>query len=154
MERSVFASGWPQIAEKKPLIMNPLTKVSSLMTTELVTVMASTSLADAKSLFAKHHIHHLPVVSPEGNLVGIFSLTDLLKVTDILTATTTVGGLMTSHLAKLEPSDNIRTAANVFALNRFHALPVVEGKKLVGILTTLDLIKLMDREKVRLEDYA
>ncbi|MEM1358812.1 MAG: CBS domain-containing protein [Bacteroidota bacterium] len=134
--------------------MNPLTKVSSLMATELITVMASTSLADAKALFAKHHIHHLPVVSPEGNLVGIFSLTDLLKVTDILTATTTVGGLMTSHLAKLEPSDNVRTAANLFAMNRFHALPVVEGDKLVGILTTLDLIKLMDREKVRLEDYA
>ncbi|MEL6393980.1 MAG: CBS domain-containing protein [Bacteroidota bacterium] len=39
-------------------------------------------------------------------------------------------------------------------MNRFHALPVVEDDKPVGILTTHDLIKLLDAETVELKDYS
>jgi CBS-domain-containing membrane protein len=133
--------------------MNMLTKISTLMTTELVQIMHSTPLGEAKKLLEEHGIHHLPVVDPTGNLVGILSQSDFLKTLDHDATATTAGELMSTHLAKLEPSDDVRTAANVFALNRFHALPVVEGKKLVGILTTLDLIRFMDNEKVSLADY-
>jgi CBS domain-containing protein len=133
--------------------MNTLTKVSTLMTTELIKIMSSTSLNDAKKLLEDHGIHHLPVVDPMGDLVGILSQSDFLKTLDHDASATTAGELMTTHLAKLEPGDDVRTAANVFALNKFHALPVVEGKKLVGILTTLDLIRFLDQEKVTLGDY-
>ena len=134
--------------------MNMLTKVSTLMTTDLVTVMASTPLHEAGELLRKHGIHHLPVVSAEGKLEGILSQSDFMKVLGENPANKTVGELMTSHLAKLEPGDDIRTAANVFSLNKFHALPVVENGKPVGILTTLDLIRFLDNEKVKLSDYA
>ncbi|MFK8164032.1 MAG: HPP family protein [Lewinella sp.] len=134
--------------------MNTLTKISTLMTTELVKIMTSTPLGEAKELLETHGIHHLPVVDPTGNLVGILSQSDFLKTLDHDATATTAGELMTTHLAKLEPSDDVRTAANVFALNKFHALPVVEGTKLVGILTTLDLIQFMDQEKVTLGDYT
>jgi CBS domain-containing protein len=133
--------------------MNMLTKISTLMTTELVQIMHSTPLGEAKNLLEEHGIHHLPVVDPTGNLVGILSQSDFLKTLDHDASATTAGELMSTHLAKLEPGDDIRTAANVFALNRFHALPVVEGSKLVGILTTLDLIRFMDKEVVSLSDY-
>ena len=133
--------------------MNTLTKISTLMTTELVQIMHSTSLGEAKKLLEEHGIHHLPVVGPMGDLVGILSQSDFLKTLDHDASATTAGELMSTHLAKLEPSDDVRTAANVFALNRFHALPVVEGEKLVGILTTLDLIRFLDREEVSLGDY-
>lgn len=133
--------------------MNPLTKVSTLMTSELITVPAFTPIGEAKKLLEKHSIHHLPIVSPEGALEGILSHADFLKVVEQYDASQTVASIMSSHLAKLEPGDSIRTAANLFALNRFHALPVVDGDKLVGILTTLDLIRLMDAEKVELSDY-
>ncbi|WP_020570117.1 CBS domain-containing protein [Neolewinella persica] len=133
--------------------MNTLTKISTLMTTELVQIMSSTPLKEAKKLLEDHSIHHLPVVDPVGNLVGILSQSDFLKTLDHDASATTAGELMTTHLAKLEPGDDVRTAANVFALNRFHALPVVKGTKLVGILTTLDLIRFMDQEKVKLGDY-
>lgn len=133
--------------------MNPLTKVSTLMTSEIITVPSFTPIGEAKKLLEKHGIHHLPVVSPEGTLEGILSHADFLKVVENYDAEQRVSTIMTSHLAKLEPDDNVRTAANVFALNKFHALPVVEGDKIVGILTTLDLIRLMDEEKVNLSDY-
>lgn len=134
--------------------MNTLTKVSTLMTTDLIRIMPSTPLSEARALFEKHSIHHLPVVDPEGGLSGILSKSDFLKTLDHDASATTAGELMSTHLAKLEPDDGVRTAASLFALNKFHALPVVEKGKLVGILTTLDLIRLMDKETIRLEDYG
>lgn len=133
--------------------MNMLTKISTLMTTDLVTIMHSTPLAEAKTLLETHGIHHLPVVDPTGKLIGMLSQSDFLKALDYDASAKTAGELMTTHLAKLEAGDDIRTAANVFSLNRFHALPVVEGDKLVGILTTLDLIRFLDNEQVSLSDY-
>ena len=136
--------------------MNPLIRVSQIMSTELVTVMPTTPLGIAKELFEKHKIHHLPVVSPEGDLQGMISKSDFLKLLDIDETSReglTVGDMMTAGLAKLETDDTVRTAANVFSLNRFHALPVVDGTRLVGVLTTQDLIKMMDMEKIQLADY-
>lgn len=124
------------------------------MSTDLVTVTVHTPLREAAALLRKHDIHHLPVVDPQGRLEGMLSQSDFLKLLDPATGENpSVTTIMTAHLAKLEPDDALRTAANLFSLNRFHALPVVEGKKLVGILTTLDVIKFVDREVPALKDY-
>lgn len=133
--------------------MNLLTKVSTLMSTDLVTVTVHTPLGEAGALFSKHNIHHLPVTNPEGKLEGIISKSDFLKILKLNLDMPTVKDIMTPHLAKLEPGDTIRTAASLFTLNKFHALPVVENGKIVGMLTTLDLIRLMDREETQLGDY-
>ncbi len=133
--------------------MNPLTKVSELMATELVTISEHTPLHEAKELFEKHAIHHLPVVSPSGDLLGILSHSDFLKLVGRESGQLSAGDMMVTKLAKLSADDNIRTVANVFSLNKFHALPVVDGNKLIGIITTHDLIKLIDDEKVELKDY-
>lgn len=134
--------------------MNLLTKVSTLMTTELVTATIHTPVTVALGLLSKHNIHHLPVLDPEHKLVGVLSHADFLKLANPGAGLHTVKEIMTSGIAKLEPTDTVRTAANLFTLNKFHALPVVEGDKLVGILTTLDLIRLIDAEEIRLEDYV
>ncbi len=81
--------------------MNPLTKVSALMSTDLVKIMVSTPLKVAKELMEKHGFHHLPVVSPEGNLIGILSQSDFLKTLDHDASAMTTGELMSDHLAKL-----------------------------------------------------
>jgi CBS domain-containing protein len=121
------------------------------MSTDLVTIAPSTPLSEAKALFEKHNIHHLPVTNPEGELVGMLSHSDFVKLTNGLAVST--GEIMTTKLAKLENDDTVRTAANLFLINRFHALPVVDGKKLIGIITVHDLVRLMDTEAVSLKDY-
>lgn len=134
--------------------MNLLTKISTIMTTELVTVTIHTPVTVAIELLGRHGVHHLPVLTPEGGLAGILSHSDFLKLSSPGSGLNTVNDIMTAHVAKLEPTDTVRTAANLFTLNKFHALPVLEGDKLVGILTTLDLIRLIDQEPIRLEDYV
>jgi acetoin utilization protein AcuB len=48
---------------------------------------------------------------------------------------------MTTKLAKLEPSDKINVALEVFKENLFHGIPIVNNDALVGIVTTYDIIK-------------
>lgn len=134
--------------------MNPLTKVAALMATDLITITVHTPLHKAKELFDKYGIHHLPVVGPAGELKGLLSHSDFLKLVGRESGQLTAGDMMISKLAKLTADDNVRTAANVFRLNKFHALPVVEGEKLIGIITTHDLIRLIDDEEVELKDYS
>ncbi|MEL6394204.1 MAG: CBS domain-containing protein, partial [Bacteroidota bacterium] len=100
--------------------MNPLKPVSELMSSDLITVHASSPIDEARALFTEHGIHHLIVVSPDNHIEGILSERDLLRIIDVDQASRqkmTVSDLMTKGLAKLERSDNVRTAANVFSLN-------------------------------------
>ncbi len=146
--------------------MNLLTPVSAIMKTNLVTVTEGTSLQNAYELFKEHDIHHLPVTVYK-KIVGILSLSDFLKLIEKAQAMTTVPDiakavnledkrveeLMTTGMGKLESTDTIRTAIDIFNLNRFHALPVVDNEELVGIVTSFDIIELLKGEQIRLEDY-
>lgn len=133
--------------------MNVLAPVSTIMTTKIVTLSPDDSLANVKDVFEKNTIHHIPIVQG-GNLVGLVSKHDFEKFhkgmsmhyEDRFVNQTTlhmhkVKEIMVAHLAKLEPTDRINVALDVFLLNRFHALPVVENGALVGIVTTHDIIK-------------
>ena len=55
---------------------NPLAPVSTIMTTDLITLSITDNLWAAKELFDKHKIHHIPVVRYR-DIVGLLSKTDL-----------------------------------------------------------------------------
>jgi len=126
--------------------------VSRIMSTDLITVNLSNNLVDAETLFNKNGIRHIPVVSGE-NIIGILSLTDLLRVSfvdsygaderDVDTAVysmLSIEQVMAKHLVSVSSTHTIKEVAEVLAKNEFHALPVVDNKKLVGIVTTTDLL--------------
>ena len=146
--------------------MNIVAPISSIMSTNLITVAPEDTLERVKELLDSHNIHHLPVVDgPE--IVGIVSSTDFRHFmrgfarnqTDQLTEQVRlrawkVQDIMTKGLAKVEAEDPIRTALEIFKTNRIHALPVVRNyTELVGIITTYDIIRKLAEEPIRLEDY-
>ncbi len=116
--------------------------VGSIMTTNLITVGPSDTLQTVKDILISRRIHHVPVVE-EGRLVGLVSIDDLFKlnINHSEYANTLVSAVMTKKLAKVESSDKIGTAAEVFMEHLFHALPVVDEGMLVGIVTSFDLLK-------------
>ncbi|MBK8955177.1 MAG: CBS domain-containing protein [Saprospiraceae bacterium] len=117
--------------------------VSSIMVRDVKTVTPEDSLQTVKEILINHRIHHVPVVQNDGSLVGIVTTYDLFKlnVDHKDYATTKVGNVMTKILAKLEANDKVGTAAEVFMEHLFHALPVVEGNKLIGIVTSFDILR-------------
>ena len=117
--------------------------VSSIMSTDLVTLMPNDSLHTAEGIFRKWRIHHLPVVDGT-KLVGLITTFDLFKlgVAKEKYADIKVKDIMTTKLAKLNPNSKVGTAAEIFLENLFHAVPIVdEEANLLGIVTTFDVLK-------------
>ena len=54
--------------------------VSTIMTTQLVVLNTTDSLEKAERLFKKHRIRHIPVIEGQNRIVGMLSLTDLLRI--------------------------------------------------------------------------
>ncbi|MDA0793260.1 MAG: CBS domain-containing protein [Bacteroidetes bacterium] len=127
--------------------------VSHIMTADPYVLQLNDGLTQAEILFKKHKVRHLPVVSGD-KIVGILSQTDLARISFVdsydpnnLSVDTTVYSLfsleqiMVRNPTSISPDTLIKDAAEIFLKAEFHALPVVQDKKLVGILTTTDLIK-------------
>ena len=145
--------------------MNLLESVSTIMTNNPVRLSPFDPLVKVKSIFEKMNIHHIPVVD-EGKLVGIVSKTDFLffkrgfnntnviqKMEEIRLNNYVVKDIMTTGLAKLEPDDKINVALEIFKKNIFHAIPVVDDGRLVGILTTHDIINRLAEDKSAISEY-
>ena len=132
--------------------MNLLNSVSTIMTPNPICIGVNEPLAIADKLFKQHKIHHLPVIS-EGNLVGMISKSDFLffrrgfsveefekTEDDVRLNNYTAKDIMTHKLAKLDPDDKINVALEIFKENLFHAIPVIKDQRIIGIITTFDII--------------
>jgi len=130
--------------------------ISKVMTQEPVTVHHGEKVSKVRHLFNEHQFHHLPVVSGQ-DLVGIISWTDLMRVTfdqRMFGQDERAVDAQLDHLYKLEDvmqaspetlpiNSSVRDAAEALAKAAHHAMPVVDGKKLVGIVTTKDLMRFL-----------
>ena len=145
--------------------MNLMKPVSTIMTRELITVNPKDPLAEVKRKFDESNIHHLPVVRYK-ELVGMISKTDFLfflrgfaqNEMDRLIEEARLNAfraeeLMVTKLAKVGSNEPIRTAVELFKINRFHALPIVDDGELVGIVTTHDIIQALADDPISLRDY-
>ncbi|MBO6533405.1 MAG: CBS domain-containing protein [Allomuricauda sp.] len=126
--------------------------ISKIMTRKLVTLSPQDDLVTAERLFKKHHIRHIPVV--EGNTIkGMLSYTDLLRISfadavdeheeyvdTIVYNMFTIPQVMVSDVVTVSSTTSIKDVARFLSKKEFHALPVVDNGKIVGIVTTTDLI--------------
>ena len=127
--------------------------VTKIMSRNLVTVHHGDPVSKVRQLIREHGVHHVPVVSGD-QLVGIISHSDILRVSfgDAFNAderavdatldhTMTIEQLMAKNVTALTEQSTIREAAELLAQGKFHSLPVVNGGKLVGLVTSTDLIR-------------
>jgi CBS domain-containing protein len=126
--------------------------VSDIMTKHVLFAKPGQAFAEVARLFAEMDIHHLPVTNEDDKLVGIISANDVMRGFSRrlfnspdgsipLDQSLTVADLMTSNPVYLTPANSIQKAAELFARHRIQCLPVVEGTRVVGIITTRDLVK-------------
>ena len=133
--------------------MNPDKAIREIMTTKLVTVSPDRPAKAILDIFRENDFHHIPVVDKGEQLIGIISKEDIYKVAHVLSLHTTgkaysekeykrlaAKDIMTKYPITLDPDDTIGLAADIFLANKFHALPIVEDNRLVGLITTHDLL--------------
>lgn len=147
--------------------MQNTTPISRIMTRKPATVTPEDNLETVRILLEKHGFHHIPVVEA-GKLAGIVSYTDYLRIVGEVYGAAQAGNpnehplksiavktVMTEHPVCLSPTDTVEDALKIFKTNHFHAIPVIEGeRRLVGILSTHDLIKLLERVLAPEIDFA
>ena len=128
--------------------MDKLAPLSDIMTSETIRLHVHDTLKDVNAVFEKYPFHHIPIVDQDNRVVGMISKIDLLQLSSIKESMDAesyeairVDDFMTSDILTLRADDSVGLAADIFMNNIFHAVPVVEEDKLVGIVTTQDVIK-------------
>ena len=126
--------------------------VTKIMSHNLVTVHHGDPISKVRKLIREHGLHHVPVVNGD-QLVGLISWADMLRVSlgafgaderavdAALDHTMSIEQLMARDMTTISEHGTIREAAELLAAGTFHSLPVVSGHKLVGMVTTTDLIR-------------
>ena len=125
--------------------------VAEIMTREPYSLGPDDTLADARKLMAEHHIRHIPVVSGDGNLVGLVSQRDVLAAEDSTVlnpeggpeskdAYVAVSAIMTSPVQTVDEHASLRGTAMHLQKNKLGCGPVINEGRLVGIITDSDFV--------------
>lgn len=142
----------------------------NVMTRDVVTVKKETSIRELAGIFTARRISSAPVVDDEGGLIGIVTETDLVEQDKSLHIPTvislfdwviylesgkkfekelkkmtgqTVADIYTTEVETVAPTTPVSEVADIMSSKKIHALPVVEGGKVVGIIARIDLIRTM-----------
>lgn len=117
------------------------TLAKEIMTKELLSVEPQISVQEACELMMENNVGALVVLSPIKDLLGIFTERDLLNrvVGKKLDPTKTkIEKVMTPDVMVAQAGDNAWDLLEVMFREKFRHLPVVDGRKLVGILSLKD----------------
>ena len=128
--------------------MSVIKRVEDYMTKEVVFANLTESLQSAAAKMAERDIGSIVIVQ-EGKPVGIVTERDFVRRVAALgkdSRTLTVTDIMSTPLVTVGPECDINTAAKIMTDNNIKRLPVVEGERLIGIITSFDVAKVIAEE--------
>lgn len=126
--------------------------VGERMSRPVISVSPDMPITDALAMFKKEHIRRAPVIK-DGKLVGIVSERDLLNASpssattlsvwemNYLISKVRVKNVMTKKVITISRDTPIEEAARIMADKKIGGLPVVDGERVVGMITETDLFK-------------
>jgi CBS domain-containing membrane protein len=135
-------------------------RVRDLMTSDVTTLRRNEKLTVASDIMQLGRIRHLPVLDDDGQeVVGIVSQRDLFRgalaralgygqsAQRKLMDTLVVKEVMITDIVTTSPDTALDEAAKILMERKIGCLPVVENRRLVGILTEADFVALVARKK-------
>ena len=117
--------------------------VEDAMTKNIVTVEESTPIRNAVKEMDEANVGSI-LITKNNEPVGIITERDVVRRYAVMgiSLSKPVEDIMTLPLITVDPNDTIWEAAELMKSHKIHKLPVVKNKKLVGIITNSDLVKL------------
>jgi CBS-domain-containing membrane protein len=139
-----------------------------IMTQEVITVSQNTSIKDLADLFIKHKVNGFPVLDEDGNLAGIVTEKNLIEQNKNLHIPTVIAlfdaviylesekkfeeemkrfnatqvkDIYSRNAVTVSADTDFNEIASLMAEKDVHSIPVVDGKKILGIIGKLDIIK-------------
>jgi len=115
--------------------------VKKRMVRKLITIPPQTNILNALKVMRDNSIRHLPVVDG-GNLVGFVTEGDLRQASLLsMVDKVSIEDVMIKNPVTIAPDASIEEAAKLIYSHKIGGLPVVKGKKLVGIITIVDILQ-------------
>ncbi|WP_027179520.1 CBS domain-containing protein [Maridesulfovibrio bastinii] len=145
-------------------------KAKDIMSTDVVTLTPDTDIATAAKLLVERHINGVPVINEDGSLAGVLCQSDLVaqqksvRLPSLFTlldgyiaftsnaemekeiskiSATKVEQAMTVSPKTITPEATIEDIANLMINKKLYTLPVIENKKLIGIVGKEDILKVL-----------
>ncbi len=119
-------------------------QVKDLMNPSVITIEPGSSAALAARLISRHNVGALPVCGEDRRLRGVVTDRDIVLrcvAAEEDPAQTPVRDIMTRGCATVAPGDDCREATRLMSLHQVRRLPVVEGGKLVGVISLGDVAR-------------
>jgi len=143
-------------------------KASDIMARDVICLNADTDITRAVEVLLNNHINGAPVVDTHDEIVGILCQSDLIfqqkkiPVPPIFTildgiiplssskkldeefkkmAATCVGDAMVREVTTVEPDTPVAEIASLMVEKHFHTIPVVQNRKILGIIGKEDILK-------------
>ena len=124
----------------------------------------SMPLPDVRQRLKQQHVRRLPVVNAAGQLVGIVTEGDINRVSDShitdvrdyglyhRVADLPIGEIMTRTVVTVTPDTSIMDVARLLLDHRIGGVPVVEGGRVIGMITESDLFRLIVVQQAEVGD--
>jgi CBS domain-containing protein len=131
--------------------------VAELMQRSVKTVRSDASIAEVVVALADAHVSGLPVVDGSGRVIGVVSTTDVLMAEAEaespgarreLLEDTAVLEIMSPHPLRVAASEDVREAARQMLYADVHRLLVIEGERVIGIISTTDIVRAVANGKL------
>jgi CBS domain-containing protein len=116
-------------------------KINELMANRVIAVEPHHSVDHVRSLLARNKIHAVPVVGPSGEALGIVTSADLLAD---LKSGTPISKVMSPDVHAVPAYNDASVAARIMRKNKIHHVVVTHEKRVVGIVSSFDLLKLVE----------
>ncbi|HTJ89250.1 MAG TPA: CBS domain-containing protein, partial [Acidocella sp.] len=150
--------------------------VAALMSTNIVSVLPSTTLADAVRIMIANRVSGLPVLESDGRLVGMITEGDLLRRTElesegkqpswlkvflmparvaadyVATHGRHVSEVMTPNPIAISPTTDLAEVARLMLHKHVKRLPVLEAGRMVGIISRSDVLRALARKLVEVPE--
>ena len=128
--------------------------VSKIMATDVVALDRNASLGSAKDIMDQRRLRHFPVVE-NGNVVGVVSQRDVFRASlasmlgynerteKAFLDNLSIKGIMSDPPITVTADTGISEAARLMVEKKVGCLPVVDGKRLIGLVTDTDFLKVL-----------
>ena len=115
--------------------------IDELMQPQVMTATPHQSVGHVRKVMSEHKVSAMPVVDTEGHPVGIVTATDML---DDHKDATPISEVMASPVYTVPRYDGPHIAARVMRNHHLHHVVVTEAKEVVGMLSSFDLLQLVE----------
>jgi len=118
-------------------------RVAQIMARRVVFTEPEHEIGHVRELLARHHIHALPVVGAHKKVVGIVTSADLARR---WADHTPVKRAMTTIVQTVKATAEASEAARIMRKHRIHHVVVIDQAKVVGIVSSMDLLVLVEKQ--------